>query len=87
MILDASAEKRLKDSLSRIEGHLRGIKNMHSEERCYTDVLLQLNAVKLAIKRAELRFIKECFRHSKLKSRKERQQLKDMLECLLKETA
>lgn len=83
--LDASTKKHLKDSLSRIEGHIRGIKNMLSEKRCYTDVLFQLHAVKLAIKRTELRFIKEYFRRKELKSHKEKQQLKDMLQCLSKE--
>ncbi|MHA1971542.1 MAG: metal-sensitive transcriptional regulator [Candidatus Hodarchaeales archaeon] len=41
--------KKIIDRLSRIEGHIRGIKKMVEEERACPDILHQLSAVKAAI--------------------------------------
>ena len=42
-------EANLQDRLSRIEGHVRGIKKMLSEHRDCDDVLTQVSGVKAAI--------------------------------------
>ena len=43
--------KKVIDRLSRIEGHIRGVKKMVEEERDCPDLLHQLAAVKAAINR------------------------------------
>lgn len=43
--------KEVLDRLSRIEGHVQGIKKMVTEGRDCPDVLLQLSAVKAAVKK------------------------------------
>lgn len=43
--------KDVLDRLSRIEGHVQGIKKMVEEGRDCPDVLLQLSAVKAAVKK------------------------------------
>lgn len=47
--LSQEDEKRLLSRLNRIEGQVRGIKNMLSQERPYTEVLIQVNAVQAAM--------------------------------------
>lgn len=47
--LSQEEEKRLLSRLNRIEGQVRGIKNMLSQERPYTEVLIQVNAVQAAM--------------------------------------
>lgn len=42
-------ESNLQDRLSRIEGHVRGIKNMLAEHRDCDDILTQIAGVKAAI--------------------------------------
>lgn len=55
------------------------------EGRCYTDIIVQLSAVKVAIKQAELQSVKEYFRAKDFRSEKNKQALKEMLGCILKE--
>ncbi len=47
--LDPAVEKELQDRLSRIEGHVRGVKRMLGEHASCEDLLLQLSAVRAAI--------------------------------------
>ena len=42
-------ENNLQDRLSRIEGHVRGIKNMLAEHRDCDDILTQVSGVKAAV--------------------------------------
>lgn len=44
-------ESDLQDRLSRIEGHVRGIKKMLAEHRDCNDILMQVSGVKAAINR------------------------------------
>ena len=41
--------KNVADRLSKIEGHVRGIRNMVEEDRTCSDVLIQIAAVRSAI--------------------------------------
>jgi CsoR family transcriptional regulator, copper-sensing transcriptional repressor len=50
--LDSEVEGDLQDRLSRIEGHVRGIKRMLSEHASCEDLLLQLSAVRSALNQA-----------------------------------
>jgi len=55
--LDPEVEKELQDRLSRIEGHVRGIKRMLGEHASCEDLLLQLSAVRSAINQATARLL------------------------------
>ncbi|MBR8831873.1 MAG: Copper-sensing transcriptional repressor CsoR [Chroococcopsis gigantea SAG 12.99] len=46
-----ASRKQLINRLSRIEGHIRGIKNMVAEDRACPEVLMQIAAVRGAIDR------------------------------------
>jgi DNA-binding FrmR family transcriptional regulator len=46
--------KRLLDRLARIEGQVRGLRNMLEDERCCEDVLTQLLAVRSGLESASL---------------------------------
>ncbi|MDA2912879.1 metal-sensitive transcriptional regulator [Acidobacteriia bacterium AH_259_A11_L15] len=55
--LDAEVEQELQDRLSRIEGHVRGIKRMLAEHKSCEDLLLQLSAVRAALNQATARLL------------------------------
>ena len=55
--LDPAVEKELQDRLSRIEGHVRGVKRMLGEHASCEDLLLQLSAVRAAINKATARLL------------------------------
>jgi DNA-binding FrmR family transcriptional regulator len=55
--LDPEVEKELQDRLSRIEGHVRGIKRMLAEHATCEDLLIQLSAVRAAISQASARLL------------------------------
>jgi DNA-binding FrmR family transcriptional regulator len=55
--LDAEVEKDLQDRLSRIEGHVRGIKRMLSEHGTCEDLLLQVAAVRGALSQVQARLL------------------------------
>lgn len=46
--------KRLLDRLARIEGQVRGLRNMLEDQRCCEDVLTQLLAVRSGLESASL---------------------------------
>jgi DNA-binding FrmR family transcriptional regulator len=48
---DAEAQRRIINRLSRIEGHVRGIKTMVQEDRPCPDVLIQIAAIRGALDR------------------------------------
>lgn len=56
--LDPEVEKELQDRLSRIEGHVRGIKRMLQEHATCEDLLIQLSAVRAAISQTSARLLK-----------------------------
>ncbi len=55
--LDPEVEQELQDRLSRIEGHVRGVKRMLGEHKSCEDLLLQLSAVRAAINQATARLL------------------------------
>jgi len=57
--LDPEVEKELQDRLSRIEGHVRGIKRMLAEHASCEDLLVQLSAVRSALNQATARLLED----------------------------
>lgn len=55
--LDPEVEQELQDRLSRIEGHIRGIKRMLAEHASCEDLLIQLSAVRSALNQATARLL------------------------------
>lgn len=55
--LDPDVEEELKNRLSRIEGHVRGIKRMLAEHASCEDLLIQLSAVRSALNQATARLL------------------------------
>lgn len=55
--LDEEVEKDLHDRLSRIEGHVRGIKRMLGEHATCEDLLLQLTAIRSALNQVAARLL------------------------------
>lgn len=55
--LDPAVEKELEDRLSRIEGHVRGIKRMLTEHGTCEDLLLQVAAVRGALSQVQARLL------------------------------
>ena len=55
--LNPEVEQDLQNRLSRIEGHVRGIKRMLSEHASCEDLLIQLSAVRSALNQATARLL------------------------------
>ncbi|MBI3669219.1 MAG: metal-sensitive transcriptional regulator [Acidobacteria bacterium] len=55
--LDPEVEEDLQNRLSRIEGHVRGVKRMLAEHSSCEDLLLQLSAVRSALNQAAARLL------------------------------
>jgi DNA-binding FrmR family transcriptional regulator len=55
--LDPAVLEDLQNRLSRIEGHVRGIKRMLAEQARCEDILLQLSAVRSAINQVTARLL------------------------------
>ncbi len=55
--LDPAVEQELQNRLSRIEGHVRGIKRMLAEHASCEDLLIQLSAVRAALNQATARLL------------------------------
>jgi CsoR family transcriptional regulator, copper-sensing transcriptional repressor len=55
--LDAEVEEELQNRLSRIEGHVRGIKRMLAEHSSCEELLMQLSAVRSALNQAAARLL------------------------------
>ena len=55
----AKSTVKLKTRLSRIEGQVRGIARMVEEERYCIDILIQMQAIKAALKGVEEQVLKE----------------------------
>ena len=55
--LDADVEQDLQNRLSRIEGHVRGVKRMLADHAGCEDLLLQLSAVRSALNQATARLL------------------------------
>lgn len=57
--LSKAAEKELLDRLSRIEGHIRGIKQMVHGHKCCDDLLIQIAAIKAAVTQVAVRLLED----------------------------
>ena len=55
--LDPELEENIQDRLSRIEGHVGGIKRMLSEHQNCEDILVQMSAVKAALNQATIKLM------------------------------
>lgn len=55
--LDPELEMNIQDRLSRIEGHVRGIKGMLAEHQNCEDILIQMAAVKAALNQATIKLM------------------------------
>lgn len=55
--LDPEVEQELQNRLSRIEGHVRGVKRMLGEHASCEDLLIQLSAVRAAVNQATARLL------------------------------
>ena len=55
--LDPEVEEELQNRLSRIEGHMRGVKRMLAEHASCEDLLVQLSAVRSALNQATARLL------------------------------
>ncbi len=55
--LDPEVEEELQHRLSRIEGHVRGVKRMLAEHASCEDLLIQLSAVRAALNQATARLL------------------------------
>jgi DNA-binding FrmR family transcriptional regulator len=55
--LDPEVEEDLQNRLSRIEGHVRGIKRMLGEHASCNDLLIQLTAVRSAVNQTAARLL------------------------------
>jgi DNA-binding FrmR family transcriptional regulator len=55
--LTPELEERLQDRLSRIEGHIRGIKKMLAEHQDCDQILMQVGAVKAAINQVAIKLL------------------------------
>ncbi len=55
--LDPEVEEELQNRLSRIEGHVRGVKRMLTEHASCEDLLVQLSAVRSALNQATARLL------------------------------
>ena len=62
-VLDASAQKELRDRLARIEGHVRAIRRMVDEGRACEEVLLQVSAVRAALRSVTSRLLEHHLEH------------------------
>lgn len=62
--MDAEENKKLLDRLARIEGQVRGLRNMLEQQRCCEDVLTQLLAARSGLEQASLlildRHLEDC---------------------------
>ncbi len=57
--LSGEARKSLVDGLSRIEGHVRAVKQMVQERRCCDEILTQTAAVRSALNRVTVKLVEE----------------------------
>lgn len=55
--LDPEVEQELQNRLSRIEGHVRGVKRMLAEHAACDDLLIQLSAVRAAVNKTTARLL------------------------------
>jgi DNA-binding FrmR family transcriptional regulator len=66
--------------LSKIEGHIRGIKKMLEDGQSCDQVLLQLSAVKAALNKATKILLEDHFDHCVLNKNKDRTLEKELIE-------
>jgi DNA-binding FrmR family transcriptional regulator len=86
-LTDEAAKDQLVNRLRRIEGQVRGVQNMISDERDCREVLQQLASIRSAIQGASLAFVEEfaslCLLSDKANDRQFREELLKDLVILL----
>jgi DNA-binding FrmR family transcriptional regulator len=55
--LEPELVESLQDRLSRIEGHIRGVKRMLQEQANCEDILIQLNAIRSAVNQVTIKVL------------------------------
>lgn len=71
--------KEILDRLSRIEGHIRGIKKMLEEERPCDEVLIQFSSVQAAISKASKLLLEDHFDHCIMANLKDKEKEEELL--------
>lgn len=59
--MNGTEKKLVINSLNRILGHTKGIKNMVRSDRCISDILLQLSAVRAGTLKVQIKVLRACF--------------------------
>ena len=78
--MNAKTKKSCLNRLARIEGQVRGVRNMIDEDRYCIDILTQINAARAALDRVEQEVLREhlqscvthAFHNGSLKERKQK---------------
>lgn len=73
--------------MKKIEGQAKGIQKMIEEDKCCSDIMVQISAIRSAINRVGGlimdRYIKECLKES-LKNEKDRESIEEIIETIVK---
>jgi DNA-binding FrmR family transcriptional regulator len=87
---DQTAKLALTHRLRRIEGQLRGVESMLSEERDCTEILQQMSAIRSAMQSASAAFLEEyvsgCLLNCAVEERPERERMVRELVGLMSKT-
>ncbi|MDX9851169.1 MAG: metal-sensitive transcriptional regulator [Anaerolineaceae bacterium] len=86
-LTESNAKDKLINRLRRIEGQVRGVQSMVSDERNCRDILQQLSAIRSAVHGVSLLlledYMSDCFVNLEEKSTQERDELlKDLIQIL-----
>ncbi len=86
-LTESNAKEKLINRLRRIEGQVRGVQSMVSDERNCRDILQQLSAIRSAVHGVSLLlledYMSDCFVNLEEKSTQERDELlKDLIQIL-----
>lgn len=76
---DHQHRKDVIDRLSRIEGHVRGIKKMLEEGRPCDDVLIQLISIQAAVSKTSKLLLEDHFDHCILANLKDKEKEEELL--------
>lgn len=86
-LTDQDSKEKLINRLRRIEGQVRGVQTMLSEERNCRDILQQLSAIRSAVQGVSMHlledYMSDCFVNLDEKSTQDREDLlKDLIQIL-----
>lgn len=72
--MDGAEKKQVINALNRVAGHAKGVKNMVHGDRCISDILLQLSAVRAGALKVQMQVLRACFSDKRYSAR----ELKEM---------